>query len=340
MTDGTISIGGRKIGAGHPCFVIAEIGVNHGGSEDVAAEMVRAAARAHADAAKLQTVDAEESYVPGTASYAEFKGKELSLDAHRRLVALGKELGIVVFTTPADPPSLELALGSGMEALKVSSGMLASTPLIARMAASGLPLILSTGMAEIADIDRALAAVAEGGKSPFALLHCTSLYPAPAETLNLTAMADIAARYRVPVGYSDHHDGDLATLAAVALGASIIEKHFTLDRTTPGADHALSLEPDAFGDMVARIRQVEAMRGDGVKRATAEEARLKSQRHRCLVARRDLAAGAALTADDIALKRPLPGTAGLPPERLAWATGRRLARAVARNTPIMAEDIA
>lgn len=340
MSAPSITIAGRRIARGEPCFIIAEVGINHGGSEDVAAQMIRVAAVAGADAVKLQTVDADESYAPGTASYAEFKGKELSLDAHLRLKALADELGVILFTTPADAPSFAISEASGFPAFKISSGLATNLPLIRRCAASGKPLILSTGMATLDDIDAALATIKAAGGTEVALLQCTSLYPAPADTLNLTAMLDMERRYGCTVGYSDHHDGALASVAAVALGASIIEKHFTLDRLTPGADHALSLEPDAFALMVSDIRQVEAMRGSGVKHPTDEELRLKAQRHRCLSARRDLTAGHVLQDEDIALMRPLPGENGLPPAAFDATIGRRLSRSIARHKPLTEGDLA
>jgi N-acetylneuraminate synthase/N,N'-diacetyllegionaminate synthase len=340
MTLPHIKIAGRRIGTGEPCFVIAEVGINHGGSEEVAAEMIRAAAAAGADAVKLQTVDADESYAPGTASYAEFKGKELTAEAHERLTALSESLGIILFTTPADAPSLALTIAADFPAIKISSGLATNLPLIRRCAATGKPLILSTGMAEISDIDAAMAAIRASGGTQVALLQCTSLYPAPAEALNLAAMATLAERYGVTVGYSDHHDGTLAVLASVALGATIIEKHFTLDRSTPGADHALSLEPGPFAAMVSDIRQIEAMRGDGIKHPTEEEQRLKAQRHRCLTARRALKAGHVLTEDDISLMRPLPGQTGLPPAAYDHTVGQRLGRDVMRNQPLSAGDLA
>lgn len=338
MTDG-FRIGTRFVGRGAPCFVIAEVGINHGGSEEVAAEMVRAAAAAGADAVKLQTGDADESYAPGTASHAEFKGKELSPEAHVRLRGIAEGLGIVLFSTPADFPSLELCVEAGLPAIKVSSGLLTNTPLLRRCAAAGRPLVVSTGMAGIAEIDAAVETVRESGCEDFALLQCTSLYPAPADTLNLCAMDTLRARYGHPVGYSDHHDGALAAVAATALGAELIEKHFTLDRRIPGADHALSLEPGDFARMVREIRAVEAMRGDGTKQPTREELRLKEERHRCLHTRYDLEAGAVLTEDGIALMRPLPGDVGLPPSAFDEVIGKRLARAVPRARPITHDDL-
>lgn len=335
----SFQIGSRRVGGGAPCFVIAEVGINHGGNEAVAEEMLRTAAAAGADAVKLQTVDADESYAPGTASYAEFKGKELSYEAHVRLRQIAEALGVVLFTTPADFPSLALSEAVGLPALKISSGLMTNLPLLRRAAGTGRPLILSTGMAEIEDIDRAIETVRQTGCTGYAILQCTSLYPAPAETLNLRAMEVLRERYACPVGYSDHHDGVLACVAAVAIGADVIEKHFTLDRATPGADHSLSIEPDEFARMVAEIRAVEAMRGSRAKAPTEEERRLKAQRHRCISARRALAAGEVVGEDDIALMRPLPGETGLPPSAFDEVVGKRLARAVARAKPITPDDL-
>lgn len=335
-----VEIQGRLIGGGEPCFVIAEVGINHGGDEATAEEMLRAAAIAGADAVKLQTVDVEESYAPGTASYAEFKGKGLSLGAHSRLLEVANSLGIVLFTTPADFSSLELSVASGFPALKISSGLLTNLPLIRRAASTGRPLILSTGMAEIEDIDRAVEVVRSAGGTEYAILQCTSLYPAPEDTLNLRAMYDLHNRYNCPVGYSDHYDGTLACVAAAAMGAEVIEKHFTLDRSMPGADHALSVEPEMFARMVAEIRSVEKMRGCEKKSPTEEERRLRSQRHRIISARRALIAGQVVKENDIALMRRLPGESGLPPSAWDEVVGQRLARSVDRARPITKNDLA
>jgi N,N'-diacetyllegionaminate synthase len=337
--SGAFDIAGRRIGGGAPCWIIAEIGINHGGDEAAAAAMIRAAAAAGADAAKLQTVDADESYVAGTASHREFSGKALSAAAHGRLADVARAAGIVLFTTPADLPSLDLALAAGFPAIKISSGLLTHLPLVRRAAASGQPLIVSTGMAYLGEAAEAVAAARAAGAGGIGVLHCTALYPAPAETLNLAAMATLAECLGCPIGYSDHHPGHLAAVAAVALGAAIVEKHFTLDSKRPGADHAISLEPAAFAAMVRDIRLVETMRGSARKAPAAAEAALRAERHRCLVARRTIAAGERLDLGNVGFKRPLPGRAGLPPAAWPAVEGRRAARAVARDTPIGAADI-
>ncbi|WP_340302369.1 N-acetylneuraminate synthase family protein [Roseobacter sp. HKCCD7870] len=336
----SFQIGNRVIGADAPCFVIAEVGINHGGSEEIAEDMLRAAATCGADAVKLQTVDADESYAPGTVSHAEFKGKELSLDAHLRLRQVAEDLGVVLFTTPADFPSLDLSIASGFAALKISSGLLTNVPLLRRAARARLPLIISTGMAEIEDVDLAVTTLTDAGCNNYAILQCTSLYPAPAETLNLRAMDTLRTKYNCPVGFSDHHAGILACVAAVAMGAQVIEKHFTLDGRMPGADHAISIEPEQFARMVSEIRHVEKMRGSGEKVAVDEERRLKPQRHRVISARRHLSAGETLGEEDISLMRHLPGETGLPPSAFSEIIGRKLVRSVARAKPIKREDLA
>lgn len=335
----SFEIGGRRIGGQASCFVIAEIGINHGGDEALCARMIEEAAKAGADAVKLQTVNAEASYVRGTESYNEFRGKELSAAAYRRLAALSAELSIIFFSTPADPQSLELLIAVGVPALKVSSGLLTHLPMISRMAATGLPLIISTGMASVSEIDETIEVVL-AGKSPFALLECTSLYPAAPHQLNLAAMSVMGERYRCAVGYSDHCEDDLACLAAVAMGATIVEKHFTLDRSTPGADHALSIEPAPFSDMVRKIRAIEQMRGTGIKEPGPEEAAFKPQRYRCLVAIADIAKGQRFDESNVSIKRPLPGNRGLPAKAFDLVIGKTARRAISHDQAITESDIA
>lgn len=338
MDGNGFSIDGKRIGAGQPTFIIAEIGINHGGSEDAAAAMVRAAAQAGADAVKYQTVDAADSYMPDTASYREFSGKGLSLDAYRRLNDLARSLGMASFSTPGDPASLRLMLASGMAAVKVSSGQMTNLPLLHDIGASRVPVILSTGMAALAEVERSVETLRRAGTTDIAVLQCTSLYPAPPETANLRAMAVLAEALALPVGYSDHCLGLLACVASVAAGACIVEKHFTLDRTLPGADHHLSSEPDEFAEMVRQIRLVEAMLGSGAKQPTDEETRLRPGRERMLVFRHALLAGAVLGGQDFVAMRLAPGQPGIPASRLAQLIGRRL-RSAAAERAILTQDM-
>ncbi len=311
----SFTVGGRRIGAGERVFVVAEIGINHGGSEALCASLIEAAAGSGADAVKLQTIDRDESYVRGTASYAEFTGKELDDIALANLMRVAERLDVVLFSTPGDFVSLERIARLGMPAAKISSGLMTNLPLIAEAARRRLPLIVSTGLAHETEIAAAVETARAHGSPGIALLKCTALYPAPDDAVNLAGLAALERRFHVPVGYSDHTRDDLACTAAVALGAMIIEKHFTLDCSLPGADHAISMEPAPFAVMVERIRRVEAMRGDGRLRPVPEEERVRSERHRCLIARRDIAAGERFSRENVALKRPLPGRAGLPPSQ-------------------------
>lgn len=335
----TFDIAGRPLGAGHPAFIIAEIGINHGGDEAAAAAMIEAAAAAGADAVKLQTVSVDDSYQPGTASYDAFQGKAFALDALNRLGRMARQHDIVLFSTPGDFPSLDLLFAAGMPAVKISSGLLTNLPLIRRAAGTGLPMILSTGMAHLAEVDAAVAAAEGAGARGIAVLQCTSLYPAPASSLNLRAIPAMAAHYRWPVGYSDHYRGDTACIAAVALGASVIEKHFTLDRSLPGADHAISAEPAEFARLVAAIRETERMLGLAHKAPVAEEEPLRAGRYRFLVARRAIAAGKVLEEADLALKRTQPGEGVMPANDLDRVLGRTAGRAMAAGDVVRPEFV-
>ena len=335
----SFAIADRRVGADEPVFVIAEVGINHGGDAALCARMMEAAAAAGADAVKLQTIDADESYVKGTLSYNEFNGKEISDEALAGLLRLADRLRLVLFSTPVDFVSLERMTRLGMAAVKISSGLMTNLPLIAAAARQRLPLIISTGLAHETEIAEAVDSAHAQGAHGLALLKCTALYPASDDAINLRALPAMQQRFGVPVGYSDHTLDDLACTAAVALGASVIEKHFTLDNTLPGADHRVSMEPGPFVAMVQRIRRLELMRGDGRIRPVAEEEAVRAERHRCLVARRDIAAGERFTAENVALKRPLPGRVGLSPRYYERVLGCVTAHAMRQDDPIVREGV-
>lgn len=315
-----------------PCFMIAEVGINHGGDENLCAELIAAAADSGADAVKLQTVTPEESYHPDTESYRLFKNATLSREANARMMETARKAGIILFSTPGDPAALRMLLDLHMPAVKISSGLLTNLPLIEMAAAGGRPLIMSTGMAKREEVRAAVDTARAAGCGELALLQCTSLYPAPAAALNLNAMAALTRIGNCPVGYSDHHGGHLAVLAAVAAGAKLIEKHFTLDASSPGGDHAISIEPAEFAEMVRAVREVESMLGSAEKGPTDAELPLRDGRHRRLVAARDLAAGTSVTASDIYLMRLPADRAALPAQRYHDVIGRRTTRAVPRLT--------
>jgi N,N'-diacetyllegionaminate synthase len=322
-------------------LIIAEAGVNHNGDLDLALSLVRAAADAGADLVKFQTfvaskiaaahavkADYQKAATDAAESQAEMIAKlELSRDDHEALIAACADSGIGFFSTGFDAASINMLVELGIDRIKVPSGEITNLPLLRHMASKRLPVILSTGMANMAEIGAALAVFeAEGvARSDITVLHCNTEYPTPMEDVNLAAMQTIREGFGVAIGYSDHTAGIEVPIAAVALGATIIEKHLTLDRTLPGPDHAASLEPQEFCDMVAAIRNIEAaLAGDGIKRASPSEAKNIAIARRSIVAVRDIAAGELLSVDNLTTKRP--GT-GISPMRWDDIVGRLAPRA-------------
>lgn len=336
---GPIAFGARRIGPGEPVVVIAEIGVNHEGDATVCARMIEEAARAGADSIKLQTIDADENYVRGTESHALFSKCALSREDTARMFELARKLGMEPFTTAGDPATLDWVTALAPAAHKISSGLLTNLPAVRHAARTGLPLLMSTGMADPADVDASVAAARGAGCAHLGLFQCTSIYPAAPESLNLGAIRWLEERYGAPAGFSDHSEGVEAAAYAVAAGARMIEKHFTLDRSRPGYDHRLSLEPTEFAEMVRRVRAAEAMLGPGGKQPTDEERARARLYRRILVARRDIAAGETLDGGNVGLKRPLPDMSGLPPSRYEDVLGRRAKRALRRDEAIAAADL-
>lgn len=334
-----IPFGRRAIGPGLPVVVIAEIGVNHEGDPEACLGLVEQAARAGADAVKLQTVKAAENYAPDTESFAVFSRAELPEAATARAFSLARDLGLECFSTCGDVPSLEFVDTLTPAAWKISSGLLTHLPLIRRAAATGRTLLLSTGMTGLDEARRAVAAAREAGAQNLGVFQCTSLYPAPPETLHLRAIAALAREFGVPAGLSDHSAGDLAPALAVAAGAHMIEKHFSLDPGRPGFDHRVSLDPAGFAAMVAKVRLAEAMLGSA-DRPLCDAVRQSAGRYlRCLAARQDIPAGKLLELADLAVLRLPAGRRGLAPEALDTAPGRRALRAIAAYEPITGEDI-
>lgn len=343
-------IGDRSVGPGNPCFVIAEAGVNHNGDAALAIEMVDVAAEAGADALKLQTFVAERVAGPespkapyqvettgGESQLEMLRALELTVEEQRRVAVRCAERGIVFLSTPFDEESVDIVAELGAPALKVASGELTNVPLLQRAARTGLPVILSTGMAYLEEVESAVDILRTAGAAELIVLHCTSAYPALPADVNLRAMATLARALAVPVGLSDHTDGTTVAAAAVALGAAVVEKHFTLDRSLPGPDHRASLEPRALHLLVQAVRDVEAALGDGVKQPADAERATRLAARRSIAAACDLAAGTVLTHDMLVVLRP--GT-GLAPGRLRDVTGRRLARGVRRGQPLHADDLA
>jgi N-acetylneuraminate synthase/N,N'-diacetyllegionaminate synthase len=351
MDPAMLEIGGRRLGPGSPCLVIAEAGVNHNGDLDRALAMVETAARCGADAVKFQSFRAEEIVTPQAPKAAYqlaatdqaqsqlemLKALELSAEQHRRLSAHCRRHCVIFLSTPFDALSADLLADLGVPAFKVPSGEITNLPLLAHLGAKNLPVILSTGMAGMEEVAEAIRALGLAGCPSLALLHCLSNYPADPAQVNLRAMATMAQAFGLPVGYSDHTLGPEVALAAVALGACIIEKHFTLDRSLPGPDHQASATPGELAALVRGIRTVEAALGHGRKEPAASEAAVAAVARRSLVAARDIAGGDVLAADMLACRRP--GN-GLTPAQLELVLGRRAAKDIAAGTLISLELLA
>jgi N-acetylneuraminate synthase/N,N'-diacetyllegionaminate synthase len=347
----SFSIEGRRIGPGRPVFIIAEIGTNHDGKPGLARRMIDAAAAAGADCVKFQTFRAEEFMADRKLSYsykvrgrtvrenmfAMFERLTLPAGSYPELFRHARKRGLVPLTSVADTESLAVVRRCGISSLKLASEDLINLPLVEAAARTRLPLLLSTGMADASEVQDALSVLARARASRAVFLHCVSTYPTPDEEANLRRMAGLSALVRGPVGYSDHTQGPEACLAAVALGACVIEKHFTLDRGMAGPDHALSAEPDEFKSMVEGIRRIERQLGSARVAPSKSELRGRLVFRRSIVAARDLPAGHRVRREDLALKRP---GKGLKARDLPRVVGRRLLRAIAADRPVLLKALA
>ena len=331
-----------------PPIVIAEAGVNHNGSVELAHRLVDAAAEAGADFVKFQTFRAD-TLATRTAPKAAYQQRstgseqsqfemlralELSHDDFRALAAHCAQRSIGFLSTPFDSEAARFLAELPMHWFKVSSGDLTNTPLLRDIAAHGRPVILSTGMADLGEVEQAVRTLEACGLhgGDIALLHCTTEYPAPADEVNLRAMATLRAAFPgVRIGYSDHTEGFDITAAAVALGAEIVEKHFTLDRSLPGPDHRASLEPAELAAMVRMVRRVHAALGDGRKRPSASELPNRDVARKSIVAARAIRKGEVLDATNLAVRRP--GT-GMSPARWDEVVGTVAARDYERDEGI------
>ena len=327
-----------------PALIIAEAGVNHNGDLDLARRLIDAAAEAGADLVKFQTFSADR-LVTTTARKADYQTRnsgggetqyemlrrlELSNEAHHELIAHCEARGIGFFSTGFDVESVDFLASLGQDKFKIPSGEITNLPYLRNMARYGREIILSTGMSTLGDIEAALEALEQAGtpRSKITVLHCTTEYPTPMNEVNLRAMQSIGNAFGVRVGYSDHTPGIEVAIAAVALGASVIEKHFTLDRDLPGPDHKASLEPDELKAVVVAIRNIEMALGDGIKRLTPSEIRNRPIVRKSLVSTRTIMAGEVFCQDNLTVKRP--GT-GISPMLYDSLLGRAATRTYSAN---------
>lgn len=344
-TNPVIKISEHLIGPGHPCYIIAELSANHGGEFAIAAETIRAMKAAGADAVKVQTYTADTLTIPskkpsfligggtlwdGRTLYDLYQEAFMPWEWQPRLQALAKGLGLDFFSSPFDATAVDFLETLKVPAHKIASFELIDHPLLRKVAATKKPVIMSTGMATLAEIEESLGVLRTAASGPVALLKCTSSYPSLPETMNLCTIQDMAARFQLPIGLSDHTHGHTVPVAAVALGACIVEKHFILSRAQGGPDSAFSLEPVEFRAMVDAIRITEKAIGQVCYEATASEVKSRIFR-RSLFVVRDIKAGEAFTAKNVRCIRPVHG---LHPRHLCEILGALAATDIESGTPL------
>jgi N,N'-diacetyllegionaminate synthase len=346
----TIEIAGRRVGPGHPAYIIAEAGVNHNGDLRMALELVRQAHQTGADCVKFQTFRAEAIVTrqapkanyqlqvtdPGESQLDMLKRLELVESDYRAIIGLCRDLGVQFLSTPYNFEDVDFLEGLGVAAYKIASGQIVESPFLEYVARTGKPLIVSTGMATLSEVRRAVGDIRATGNEQLIILQCTTNYPSRVEDSNVRAMAGMRDELGVVVGYSDHTASDHSVYAATALGATVIEKHFTLDRALPGPDHSSSLEPDEFRNLVHGVREIEKALGNARKEPTAAEALNTKGMRRSIVALVDIPAGSVLVREQLAFKRP---ATGLEPNLLPRLVGKRARRHISADTTIDSDAV-
>ncbi len=346
----SIAIGQRRLGVGEAVFIIAEIGVNHNGDIGLAKQLIDAASWAGVDAVKFQTFKAEQiasAYAPKadyqlqTTNPSETQCEMLQTlalpyEAHRALQEYSEKRGLFFISTPFHEEGADFLMEMGVPFFKIGSGEITNFPFLKHVASYHKPIVLSTGMSYLSEVDQALRCIQQEGNDQVIILQCTSCYPADPAEANLRAMQTMGETFGVPIGYSDHSPGPEVVLGAVALSACIIEKHFTMDKNLPGPDHQASTEPKAFKEMVQSVRILESALGKHEKSPTPSEMPMRSLIRRSLTALQMIPAGTSITEDMIGVRRP--GT-GMEPALLSTILGRVTTQTINVDEPISWEHI-
>ncbi len=346
---GLIDIQGRKVGEDHPVFIIAEAGVNHNGDMEIAKRLVDEAKKAGADAVKFQTFKAEELVTKDgemadyqkknigevKSQYEMIKERELSYDDFEMLKGYCDDKEILFLSTPHTSGAADF-LEPLVPLYKIGSGDLTNLPFLETVAKKEKPIILSTGMANLGEVEEAVETIKKAGNVKIILLHCVTDYPAPIDVINLKAMLTLKASFKTIVGYSDHTLGNTAAIGAVSLGAAVVEKHFTLDKNMKGPDHKASLEPDELRTMVDEIRRLDKGLGDGIKRPTENEEKIKTVARKSIVAGDNIPEDTILQKNILGIKRP---GAGIKPKHLKKLIGKKTSRYIEKDELITWEMI-
>jgi len=346
-----IKIADKFIEEDQPCFIIAEAGVNHNGDIKLAKKLIDVAAKAGADAVKFQTWVTEDIMTKNSKKveyqkkadwssislYDSIKKLELTNKNFRELYKYAKKKHILFLSTPDDIKSADFLADLGVPAMKLGSGSLTDIRLVKRVAEKNLPVILSTGMSTMNEIRDAVEIVRDVGNDKLILLHCTSNYPAKIESCNLRAMKTLQSSFNTLVGYSDHTPDRATPIAAVAIGAVVLEKHFTIDKNLPGPDHKTSLDPDELKEMVDDIRRTEIILGSEIKKPYEDEEEIRKKMRRSIVAKEDISTGTIITDELLTFK--IPGT-GLPPKQIHEILGLKAKRNLKKDEQIKVEDLA
>lgn len=338
-----IKLGDKSIGNRYDCFIIAEAGVNHNGSFNTAKKLIDAAKEVGADAVKFQTFKTDSIVTKGapkaeyqkvsdnkSSQYEMIRKLELSADEFIELSDYSESKGIIFLSSPFDGKSVELLDRIGISAFKLGSGEITNLPLIKKVVNKGKPIILSTGMASLCEIEEALKIIKKKSINVI-LMYCVTNYPASASEIDLNIMKTLLNTFKVPVGFSDHTMGTEFSIAAVSLGACVIEKHFTLDRNLEGPDHKASLEPEEFKIMVNSIRNVEKGMGRGIKKLTKDELSIKKIARKSIMAGRDIEKGETLKEDMLTIKRP---ETGIYPKYIDIIIGKEVKKSIKKDEPI------
>ena len=322
-----VKIGNKKIGEGHPAYIIAEIGSNHNKDINIAKKLIDKAADARVDAVKFQTFKAKKLYSKKTPKfskdkvtpYALIKSVELPRNWHIELSDYAKMKGLHFLSSPFDYEAVDELHKIGVPAFKIASFEIVDLELLKYVAKKGRPMILSTGVANLGEIEEALSVIRSQGNDEIILLHCNSMYPTPIEIVNLNSITTMSAAFKIPIGFSDHTLGTNISVAAVAMGAKVIEKHVTLDRKMKGPDHSFAIEPDELKQLVQNIRDVEKARGTGIKERSEKEQEMYEKGRRSLIAAQDIPKGMKIKRNMIIIKRP---GYGIKPKFIDIVSGR------------------